>query len=267
MSGTSTPRSSQLAPDLRDRRGRRVVVDRDAHQLATRRGRAPRPGAPCRPRRRCRCWSSTGRRPGGPSPPSRRPRRTVTVRRRTGVQVASLIRRRVLRMSKIGDPAPGAPSAPTKPAEVDRRAPGCTLIRLPRQLLGDGHRHAAAIHGRERQDVDDREVGRQQRDEPEQERRRQLAVGAHERRPCRWARPPAGRRCCATRSATPRMMSVDASTVRWKPMTTAPRGRCRLGAGFEPQDAGRPARRSRRLCRRAQRHGLVLHACHRGAGP
>ena len=75
MSGTPTPRSSQLAPDLRHGRRGGVVVDRDPHQLGAGVGQRGDLERGARPRPRCRCWSSTGRRPGGASRPARRRRR------------------------------------------------------------------------------------------------------------------------------------------------------------------------------------------------
>ena len=85
MSGHAHAQVVELAAD--DRHGRRggVVVDGDAHELRCRHGPAPRPGARWRPRRRCRCWSSTGRRPGAPSRRAR-PRRPSS---RSGVAARS----------------------------------------------------------------------------------------------------------------------------------------------------------------------------------
>ena len=67
--------AADLADHLRDGRRGGVRVDRDPDELRARRARAARPGSPSRRRRRCRCWSSTGRRPGGPSRRARRRRR------------------------------------------------------------------------------------------------------------------------------------------------------------------------------------------------
>ena len=67
--------AADLADHLRDGGRRLVGVDRDADQLRAGVRQAARPGSPSRRRRRCRCWSSTGRRPGGPRRRARRRRR------------------------------------------------------------------------------------------------------------------------------------------------------------------------------------------------
>ena len=73
---------------------RLVVVDRDAHQLASRRAPAARPGWRCHRRRRCRCSSSTGRRPGARSRPGRRRRARCAVgRRRMERLIAAMVDR------------------------------------------------------------------------------------------------------------------------------------------------------------------------------
>ena len=67
--------AADLADHLGDGRGGSLGVDRDAHELRAGVGQRGRPGWRWRRRRRCPCWSSTGRRPGGPSRRGRRPRR------------------------------------------------------------------------------------------------------------------------------------------------------------------------------------------------
>ena len=120
---------------------------------------------------------------------------------------------------------------------------------------------------RERQRIDDREVGRQQADEPDEEDRRQLRHGRRPRvRRCPPGPRPAGSRGCVTeRSATPRRMSVEASTVRWKPMATASTRPCWRESVLGSSGSGRRGRPALRdLVRRYAGSPRRQRRCRRG---